>query len=65
MRHDDDHDPILGDEWDRGCSICLAARNSTFSQLRAIEPGLGPNDTEEFIKRMQAMARFHLRLLTQ
>ena len=48
MIHADDHDPILGDEWDRGCAACLAARNSTFAQLRHIEPGLGPNDPTEF-----------------
>lgn len=64
MIHTDAHDPILGDEWDRGCAACLAARNSTFAQLRKIEPGLGPDNTDEFVRRMQEMARSHLGLVT-
>ena len=64
MIHSPDHDPILGDEWDRGCAACLAARNSTFAQLRMIEPGLGPHDPAEFVRRMQEMAREHLQLVT-
>lgn len=64
MIHADDHDPILGDEWDRGCAECLAARNSTFAQLRKIVPGLGPYDTDGFIRRMQEMARSHLKVVT-
>ena len=63
MIHADSHDPILGDEWDRGCAACLAARNSTFAQLRKIT-GVGPYDTGEFIRRMQEMARSHLRRVT-
>lgn len=63
MKHDDSHDPILGDEWDQGCAACLAARNSTFAQLRTIEPGLGPDDPSEFVRRMQEMAREHLKLV--
>ena len=64
MIHSDSHDPILGDEWDRGCAACLAARNLTFAQLRTIVPGLGPYDTDEFIRRMQEIARSHLRLVS-
>ena len=63
MIHADDHDPILGDEWDRGCAACYAARSATFAQLRKIEPGLGPSDPSEFIQRMQEIARGHLRLV--
>jgi len=63
MEHTEDHDPILGDEWDRGCAACLAARNSTFVQLRTIVPGIGPYDTDEFIRRMQETARSHLKLV--
>ena len=64
MIHAADHDPILGDEWDRGCAACLAARNSTFAQLRMIEPGLGPSDPSEFIRRMQEIAQSHLEWVT-
>ena len=64
MIHTLDHDPILGDEWNRGCAACLAARNSTFAQLRKIVPGLGPYDTDEFIRRMQEMARSHVKRVT-
>ena len=53
MNHSASHDPILGTEWDRGCAVCLAARNSTFAQLRTIVPGLGSYDTDGFIQRMQ------------
>jgi hypothetical protein len=65
MIHDDSeaHDPILGTAWAEGCAACLAARNSTFAQLRAIEPALGPDDPTRFIRRMQEMARDHLKLV--
>jgi hypothetical protein len=66
----DGHDPILGDEWSSAvwgndfCAACLAARNSTFAQLRKIAGDLGPYDTDEFVARMQEMAQAHLQAVT-
>ena len=61
-QHEESHSPILGDEWE-WCSVCRAARNATFAQLRKIVPGLGPYDTDEFIARMKALADTHVRVL--